>query len=275
MYIVRDKSTKAVIHINPAPLSQHLEAEEIYFQWNPDRMEVIRTDAPELPEHFSVVNGQIVEATLQDLVKQGIVVLRPEEKVENNQIVPKPLSEQIAEGLLSLPPTHKLVVTGDTEAIVEKTLSEQVAEGIVVLNPTEQIVGEGDDERIDTRLAAAAVPEEPGELAANQKLANGDIVKKTLREQFEEGLLTLEQAKQARLEHFSTEAIAQRRHILPDYKLLNAGLGIYDEQTVAGYKATVQAYRDEFHRLEALIEQTDSLDEIESVTARFPATLVT
>jgi hypothetical protein len=274
MYIVRDKTTKAVIHVNPAPLSQHLDAEEIYFQFDSKTMEIIRTDTSEVPKHFSVVDGQIIEPTLQDLVNQGIVVLKPEEKVEHNQIVPKTPSERIAEGLLKLPPQYKVVGEGENEVIVEKTLSEQVAEGLLTLPPRHSIVGEGKEEQIVAEPMAEALAVEPGDLAPNQKLVNGEIVEKTLREQFDEGLLTLDQAKQAQIEHYSALAIEQRRRILPDYKLQNAGLGIYDKKRVATYRATVQAYRAEFHRLQALVEQAASIEDLETIMVHFPTELV-
>ena len=166
MYIVRDKKTKAIIHVNPAPLSQKLTGKEVYFRYDRTTMEIGKTDAYELPAHFTIQRGAIVEATLQDLVAQGIVQLAPDEKIVNNQIEHKTLSEKVAAGLIKLPATYKIVGAGQNEQVVEKTLSEQVAEGLRQLSPSQIIVGEEETEQIVTKPVtykadAEASTEEP------------------------------------------------------------------------------------------------------------------
>src|SRR5262245_50989347 len=275
MYIVRDRTTKEIIHVNPAPLSQRLEGQEVYYQFDPDTMEIGKTDAYEIPKLFTInEKGEIVEPTLQEQVELGTIILKPEEKIVDNQIIPKTLSERAADGLITLSPTHKIVGEGEAEEIVEKTLSEQVAEGLLTLSPTQKIVGEGADERIVEESVAEEVVAEPIELAPHQKLVEGEIVEKTLRELFDEGLMTLDEVKEAKIAHYSQRAVEKRRHIIPDYKLQNAALGIYDDERVANYWATIQAYRAEFHRIEALVAQAETLEDIEAITEHFPQEIV-
>ena len=38
MYVVRNRKSKAVIHVNHAPLSQELSGKEVYFKFNPNSM---------------------------------------------------------------------------------------------------------------------------------------------------------------------------------------------------------------------------------------------
>ena len=85
----------------------------------------------------------------------------------------------------------------------------------------------------------------------------------------------LEARKRDRVEHFSRLALQERQRILPDYKLQNASLGIYDERRTANYRATVQAFRDEFHRLEALVHQARSATELQAIEPHFPDALTT
>jgi hypothetical protein len=238
-------------------------------------MEIGKTDAYEIPEHFTInEKGEIAEPTLQELAEQGAIALKPEEKIVDNQIVPKTLSERAVNGLITLPPTQKIVGEGEDEEIVEKTLSEQVAEGLLTLSSTQKIVGEGEYERIVEESVVEEVAIEPIELAPHQKLVEGEIVEKTLRELFDEGLMTLDEIKEVTLERYSELALEKRRHIIPDYKLQNAALEVYNGARVANYRATIQAYRAEFHRIEALIEQAETFEDIEAITEHFPQDVV-
>lgn len=151
MYIVRDKKTKEIIHVNPAPLSQKLKGKAVYFQYDRSTMEIGSTDAYEIPSHFTVdKKGAIVEFTLQALVDQGVMTLAPDEKIVDNRIEHKTVSEKVADGLVILPPAYKIVGQGQAEKVVEKTLSEQVTEGLLELSSLQTIIGEGEDERIVT-----------------------------------------------------------------------------------------------------------------------------
>ena len=156
MYIVRDKKTHDIIHINPAPVDQQLSPQEVYYQFDPKIMELGRTDGS-LPELFHIEkNGDITEASLAEQVEAGIISLEPTQKIEGTRIVEKTLTEQVEEERVRLAPTQKI----DNEQIVEKTLEEQIGEGLIELAPT-------------------------------QKVKNDQIVEKPLKDQVTEGLLTL------------------------------------------------------------------------------------
>ena len=230
MYIVVDKKTKEVIHVNPTPLDHELTGQDVYFQFDPRRMEIVRSARRELPPHFEIKDGELVEPPV--LPEHG-----PHEKIVDGKVVPKTLAEKVADGLIKIEPTHK--VAGDR--IVEKSAAEKVADGLIKLRPEEKVEGDA-------------------------------IVRKAARELLQEKRITLADIKKERLQQFSSMALQLRAAILPDFKLQNAALGIYDEPTVAAFKATVEAFRDEFHRIEQLINDAKSLDAIEAIKEQFPRT---
>ncbi len=66
MYVVIDRRTRAIIHINPAPPSQHLTGKDVYFDFDP-AMQIGEADVPQVPEHFVVsADGLLREFTLQE-----------------------------------------------------------------------------------------------------------------------------------------------------------------------------------------------------------------
>lgn len=102
MYIVRNKKTKKLIHVNPAPLSQNLKDKEIYYKYSPKTMEIGKSDS-KLPEYFDInEKGEIVELQLSELVKKGIVKLKAYQKIKDNAIAEKTIGELVEEGLLKL-----------------------------------------------------------------------------------------------------------------------------------------------------------------------------
>lgn len=277
MYIVRNKTTKEVIHINPAPLEQKLKESEIYYLFDPATMEIGTTPSNRIPDHFKISkDGEIVELTLEEKIGMGIrVSLTPSQKIADNRIVSKTLSEQMAAGLITLAPTQRILIDGKDERIVDKSLSEQVAEGLIKIPPTAKIVlDEKEGERIVEKTTAEQVQEGLIQLSPNQKLEGQQIVEKTATELLKQNLLTLEEIKEKKIQYFSDLALEKRISILPDYKLQNALLDIYDDQTVANYKTTIQAFRDEFHRLEKLIEKAKTLKKIETIVENFPKEII-
>jgi len=76
--------------------------------------------------------------------------------------------------------------------------------------------------------------------------------------------------KAAALEHLSRLTIERRRELIPDYQLDNAALGLYDEKRSAAIRDTVQAFRDEFHRLESEIEKARSAKALQEIKPNFP-----
>jgi len=128
VYVVRNKRSQKILHINPAPLSQGLAGEEIYHAWNPKTMEIGRFDGAVLPEHFRIDEaGEVIPLTLEEKVAAGLVELPAEEKAVGDQVVEKTLAEKVADGLITLEPHQKVV----GNEIVSKTASELIAEGLV------------------------------------------------------------------------------------------------------------------------------------------------
>ena len=83
----------------------------------------------------------------------------------------------------------------------------------------------------------------------------------------------LDIAKSAKIEYFNQLSFELRNNILPDYKLANASLGVYDENTIIQYSSLIQAFREEFYRLKALIENAESIEEVNNIQANFPTIL--
>ncbi len=163
MYIVRDKASKKIIHENPAPLTQKLKPKEIYAEFDAEKMEIGKTDNFTIPEHFTIDrNSEIIELTFEEKVRDGIVKLKPFEKIEGNQIVAKTVSERVAEGLLVLAPTQKIVEKEGNEEIVDKVIQEQIDEGLITLGDHEKIV-------------------------------DGEVVDKSLKEQIDEGVIEIDE----------------------------------------------------------------------------------
>ena len=80
---------------------------------------------------------------------------------------------------------------------------------------------------------------------------------------------SLDELKQQRIEYFSQLAFDERAKILPEYKLINASLGVYDATETERIKAIVEAYRTEYYRLEALCKQAKSVEELELIQANY------
>lgn len=212
MYIVRDKKSKEIVHKNPAPLEQRLSNEDIYFKFDPKKMEIGKTDG-QLPEHYKIDNnGMIAELTLQEKLDEGLFILEPHQKIEGNEIV-------------------------------DKTLAEKVAEGLIEVTP-------------------------------NQKIIDEEIVEKSLQEMLDEKLITLDEIKERKVDELSSHSLSLRNEILPDYKIQNALLGIYDDTKTEQYKKTINAFRGEFHRLKEEIQKARTLKALEAVRGNFPDKIV-
>ena len=76
---------------------------------------------------------------------------------------------------------------------------------------------------------------------------------------------TLEESIRFKVDAFSREAFESRERILPDYKITNSSLGIYDQATTNKILNTVVSYRTEFYRLKALCEACTSIEELDAV----------
>lgn len=81
---------------------------------------------------------------------------------------------------------------------------------------------------------------------------------------------SLDQAKEKALKAFSDSLISHRRDHFPDYQLLNVGLGIYEEDRAQSIRNAVQAYREEYHRLEKEVAKAKSMKDLGAIVPAFP-----
>lgn len=130
MYIVREKASSKVLHVNPAPPSQQLRGKDVYYLFDPATMEIGATDRP-LPAHFKIdAAGEIVELSLEEKIQKGIVTLSPGEKVAGDRIVPMTLREKVDAGLLVLDRGQKIAGEGADQHIVPMTPDEMLEAGL-------------------------------------------------------------------------------------------------------------------------------------------------
>ncbi|MCP3137399.1 hypothetical protein [Pyxidicoccus xibeiensis] len=289
MYIVRDKTTKKVIHVNPAPLSQALEGQDIYFQFDPKTMEVGRGDLPDVPSHFNIdAQGNIVLWTLQEKVAAGVVQLPPNQKMVGDTIVEKTLPEKVASGVITLKPEEKLV--GDK--IVEKSLAEKVAEKLVTLKPTQILEGESIREMTPGEQVAAGLitldktmkvvggeitPKSRAELARegliplapDEGVQGDEIVKLTPRQLLDAGRITLAQYKEAMVQLHAQANLEARRKVLPDHELLYAAIGALPAERVTEYRTTVQGFVRAFDQSKLTILKATSASVVDAVPVSY------
>lgn len=105
MYVVRNRQTQEVVHVNPAPISQELSPNQVFARFDPETMEIGHIDG-RLPEHFRIVeSGDIVELSLSEKVADGILKLSPRQKIvgegSEERIVDKSTQELLDDGLLT------------------------------------------------------------------------------------------------------------------------------------------------------------------------------
>ena len=82
--------------------------------------------------------------------------------------------------------------------------------------------------------------------------------------------MPLDQLKPLLLERFSQMSLELRAQLIPDYKLQNAALGVYDEERTAAIRDTMAAFRDEYHRLEEAVQKAGSLKDLARLRPRVP-----
>ena len=74
LYVVLNKKTKDILHIQPAALSQKLKGKDVYPDFNSKTMQLAKTDLQRLPDHFNVnKKGFIVEKTFEEKILEGII----------------------------------------------------------------------------------------------------------------------------------------------------------------------------------------------------------
>jgi hypothetical protein len=68
-----------------------------------------------------------------------------------------------------------------------------------------------------------------------------------------------------RIKHFSDLSFEKRALEIPEYKLVNASLGVYDAVETERIRLIVERYRNEFYRLQALCLQAKTAEELELI----------
>ena len=105
MYVVRNKKTAKLVHVNPAPLSQALEPKEVYARFDPKTMEIGKTDGP-LPESFDIGDdGEIVPSAPERTPELEMPAVPAMEKVVHEEsgvrLVEKTPQELVEDGVLT------------------------------------------------------------------------------------------------------------------------------------------------------------------------------
>lgn len=85
-----------------------------------------------------------------------------------------------------------------------------------------------------------------------------------------EDTIDLELKKMEMTQKFSDLSFQERRRILPDYKLQNALLGVYDQDEKEKYQKLIKAFRDEFYRLKSKVEKAKSRKSLDKIIPNFP-----
>jgi hypothetical protein len=71
--------------------------------------------------------------------------------------------------------------------------------------------------------------------------------------------------KNEAIEEISAMSFVMRNKIVPDYKLVNAALGIYSDSEKQSFFNVVSAFRNEFYRLKEMIESSSTIEEIDDI----------
>ena len=86
---------------------------------------------------------------------------------------------------------------------------------------------------------------------------------------------TLEESIKFKVDAFSREAFESRERILPEYKITNCALGIYDQTMNNKIINTVNSFRNEFYRLKSLCEACTSIEELNAVHSDYSSITIT
>ena len=86
---------------------------------------------------------------------------------------------------------------------------------------------------------------------------------------------TLEESIKFKVDAFSREAFESRERILPEYKITNCALGIYDQTMNNKIINTINSFRNEFYRLKSLCEACTSIEELNAVHSDYSSITIT
>jgi len=103
---------------------------------------------------------------------------------------------------------------------------------------------------------------------------NSNIIELTLEEKINEGIVKLDTIKNEYKIGYSRLALETRKSFLPDYKILNCCLKIYEKNYSIKIKHTINAFRKEYYRIESLINNAKTLNDLNNITPNFPTTLL-
>ena len=80
---------------------------------------------------------------------------------------------------------------------------------------------------------------------------------------------SLEESIKFKVDAFSRESFEYRERVLPEYKLTNCALGIYDSIETEHIRNTVNSFRNEFYRLKTLCEASTSIEELNAIQSNY------
>lgn len=111
MYIIIDKKSNIIIHINRAPLLQKLTGAEIYFDYNENNHTIGKTDDnnikekivvnKEFPNELKIENDFIYEKSLEEKINENIIILSSEQKFDDGNIVEKTTDEKYEDEVIT------------------------------------------------------------------------------------------------------------------------------------------------------------------------------
>lgn len=255
MYIVRDKSTRRIIHVNPAPVSQQLQGSDIYYQLDPDTMEVGRADLDRVPEHFEIdARGVLVPWPLERLVNEGLYDLPPHLKAQGDEIVEKTAAELIAAGVAPLPAAQ------DRESSEDMSDAELVAAGLLELDPHSKL----DGPNLIPKTLAELVRDQVVSLAPDEEVRGDQIVQLTPRELLERERIDLARYKQAVVERYTELSLTARRKVVPDHQLLYAAVGALGSDVAEAYRKIAADHVKKLEQTTKAIERATSATEVDS-----------
>ena len=109
MYIVVDKKTKTVLHVNPIAVNDDLTEAEIYADFDPNTMLIGKSDATSIPSAFEIDdNGKIIQLSNADASDSGpdeevlsVALEAPFETMVNGTLVIRSLEQLLEDGALT------------------------------------------------------------------------------------------------------------------------------------------------------------------------------
>lgn len=103
MYVVRNKATHEILHIDYSAMAKSVSGEEVYSGFDAVTMEVGWTSKSYIPIYFDIdEDGEVVEISVERQVSEGLRKLAPAQKLVDGRIVQKSLDELLTEGIVEL-----------------------------------------------------------------------------------------------------------------------------------------------------------------------------